>query len=123
MFLFAKYNHHLTRTFLKGIPQVCFKGYQQNPGVFPTQSFTFNNSFGKKLCKHCWERRKPSELSFSPFPTKLSSLLQTSFIIPPSPIFYLLSADTFNLKQSKFLLYGKELKMLIFNDSLHLITP
>ena len=62
----------------------------------------------KSLLKTWWEREKMLVTAFSPFPTMFSILSKIKIIVLAD--FILLSANTFNLDQSRILSSCKELK-------------
>ena len=70
---------------------------------------TFNYPENKGFWKHCRKRRKCWKPAFSPFPTMFSTLSKTKIIMSSNSI--LLSANAFNLDQSKNLMFGKELNI------------
>ena len=74
---------------------------------------TFNDLEKEAFLKHCMNRRKCWLPSFSPLTTMFSRPPKTfNFSLP----FILLSANAFNLDQSKNLLFGKELKRILPQD-------
>ena len=69
---------------------------------------TFNTSGKESFRKQCGKRRKCWCTAFSPFPTMFSTLPKMYFKF--SITFILLSANAFNLEQSKILSSGNGLK-------------
>ena len=82
---------------------------------------TLNDPEEETFRKQCGKRRKCCEPAFSPFPTPFSTLPKTNFNF--SVTFILSSASVFNLEQSKYLLFGKELNYILFTAQSQLLTP
>ena len=78
--------------------------------TLPHTILTFKDLKKGAFRKHRGQRRKCLQPAFSPYPTMFSTPPKPNFNF--SVTFNLLSANAFNLDQSKNLLFGKELNQV-----------